>query len=287
MANYDVYRDVYRDQPSGCVRNFSGCPRIKAEMHEYEPWLSAAASRKPTDISEIEHVASYFVYHDPSNHDRVHRVPIEPLVGLLRHPRAVCVSNAYDDIVRKDWLILPHSSYFPHIHGRKLFFDIGSSLYKDGSGGPSQEWFLAEYAARGMDFDHVYAWEAIVHPPEAIFEDIPHHLLHKFSYFNVRVQEAATAPHNPIRMMKAAAKISDYVVMKLDIDNPPIEMALIKQILEDEDAIKLVDELYFEHHTDGTPMVEYWGNEVLGDVVDSYQLFHELRSRGILAHSWV
>jgi hypothetical protein len=226
--------------------NHTGCPRIQAEMPQYEAWLKAAASQKPTEISEKDPVLSHFVYHDLTNHDRVFRVPIEPLMGLLRHPRAVCVSEAYEDIVRKDWLMLPHSSYFPRIHGRKLFFDIGSSIYRDGSGGPSQEWFVTEYASRGMEFDHIYAWEVIVHPPSTIFEDLPPHMLHRFSYYNVPVQEAPTALHNPIRVMKAAAKVSDYVIMKLDIDMPTLEMALVRQLLADEDAMKLVDEFFFE-----------------------------------------
>jgi hypothetical protein len=34
-------------------------------------------------------------------------------------------------------------------------------------------------------------------------------------------------------------------------------------------------------------MVEYWRADIMGDIVESYQLFHELRSRGIIAHSWV
>jgi hypothetical protein len=267
--------------------NQSGCPRIQAEYEEYGAWLNAAASRDPISVAETEPVLSYLVYQDPSDNNRTFRVPIEPIIGLLRHPKAVCLSNVYDDIVRKDWLLLPHSSYFPNLHGRKLFFDLGASLYTGGSGGASQQWFLTEYAARGFEFDHIYAWEAIIHPPDTIFADIPPHMLHKLSYYNVPVERNPDALHNPIRVLKAAAKVSDYVVLKLDIDRPELETALVKQLMADEDAMKLVDEFFFEHHTLGTPMADYWGADTLGDIVDSYELFHALRARGILAHSWV
>jgi hypothetical protein len=266
-----------------------GCPRIRSEMTQYNAWLAAAISQNATTVSENDPVISYHVYEDLCSHDgRKFHVPIEPLMGMLRHPRAICLSPDFGDVIRKDWLILPHESYFPRSRdGRTIMFDLGASLYKSGSGGASQDWFVNEYAARGLAFDHIYAWEASSLAAQDIFRDIPKKLLHKISYYNVPVEKDPNGLHNPIRVLKEAATIGDYVVVKLDIDNGPIEMSLMKQLMADDAAIKLVDELFFEQHTSGSPMIQYWGGSVIGDIVESYELFSQLRKRGIRAHSWV
>ena len=46
----------------------------------------------------------------------------------------------------------------------------------------------------------------------------------------------------------------DYVVFKLDIDAPAIEIALVQQIMGDRELLALIDEFYFEHHVTGSPM---------------------------------
>ena len=93
--------------------------------------------------------------------------------------------------------------------------------------------------------------------------------------------------------IKELTKPEDYVVFKLDIDAPAIEIALVQQMMGDCELIALIDEFYFEHHVSGSPM--QWGGwgdlskstSPLGDIQDSYDIFTVLRENGIRAHSWV
>jgi hypothetical protein len=267
----------------------AGCARIRSDRDKYKAWFAAAVSAEAVIVPENDGAISYHVYRDRCSEEQaLVKVPIEPIMGLLRHPNAVCVSSDENEIVRKDWLILPNAGHL-HAHKRPvvILYDIGASLYKTGFGGASQEWFVQEFAARGMGFDHIYAWEAIKHQPEEIFKDIPKDMLHKVRYYNVAVEQDPQALHNPIRLLKASAKPEDYVVVKLDIDTPLLELALMQQLLADEDAMRLVDELFFEQHTSGSPMTTHGWGYVVGDITDSYALFTELRVRGVRAHSWV
>jgi hypothetical protein len=265
-----------------------GCVKIVNDAPRYSSWFAASASTQPTSVSEDEDVISYHVFYDPCRTGNpLIKIGIEPIMGLLRHPNAICTSSSDPEVVRKDWIILPHASNLPIHTGRALLYDVGASLFVKGSGGASQEWFVNEFAARGIPFDHIYAWEAEKYEAPDIFKDVPKEILHKLSYYNVPVEEAADALHNPIRVIKASAKAEDYVVLKLDIDTPWLELSIMRQLLDDDDARSLVDELFFEHHTGGTPMLFFWGAKFLGDVTDSYSLFTELRMKGIRAHSWV
>ena len=95
------------------------------------------------------------------------------------------------------------------------------------------------------------------------------------------------------RYTKELTKVEDYVVFKLDIDAPFVEIALVRQIMDDPQLISLIDEFYFEHHVTGSPMQWHgWGNLTalgapLGDIQDSYDIFTFLRETGMRAHSWV
>jgi hypothetical protein len=87
---------------------------------------------------------------------------IEPLVGLTRHPSAICFDDSYDALLDRGYLILgatsaacegaaarmtpPHPlpasrALFRTERTRLLLFDLGASLYSSGPGGDSQKWF--------------------------------------------------------------------------------------------------------------------------------------------------
>jgi hypothetical protein len=270
-----------------------GCPKVKEDVPKYGKWFAAAVSTKPAEIVGNEEAMSYHVYRDSCNGDKLIKIPIEPIMGILRHPAALCMSSPKDstnDLMRKDWLILPNAEYFLDVArkpSKVIFYDLGASTYKTGVGGSSQEWFVDEFSKRNMEFDDVFAWEATKHDDAEIFKDMPPSMLHKVRYYNVPVELDPKALHNPIRLLKASARPEDYVVIKLDIDTSWLEVGLIKQLLGDPDAFRLVDELFFEHHTLGNPMVHFWRGSAQQDITDSYSLFTELRTKGIRAHSWV
>ena len=83
--------------------------------------------------------------------------------------------------------------------------------------------------------------------------------------------------------------------MKIDIDYPAIEQALIEQILHSPELCTRIDELYYEDHVLLHPYMHGEGpwrrfnNGPLPtrNLTQSYAQFVRLRELGIRAHSWV
>ena len=94
---------------------------------------------------------------------------------------------------------------------------------------------------------------------------------------------------NPLESILKEFDEDDFIVLKLDIDSPDIELPLAKQILEDKDGIygKLIDQFYFEHHVKMAEMRGFWRKDTQGTVKDTLDLFYGLREKGIPAHFWV
>ena len=161
--------------------------------------------------------------------------------------------------------------------------------------------FVSSFLRResGLQFQRVFAWEAAEVKPAKIFEGMPNDLMTSISYFNIPVEDTK-GKNNPWRYVRDLTRPEDFVVVKIDIDTPDIEIELMRQLLmdddktnsfEDEDGVRLfelIDELYFEHHVWGSGLSPSWaGSGMDGDMVGSYTMFSQLRNLGIRAHSWV
>jgi hypothetical protein len=77
------------------------------------------------------------------------------------------------------------------------------------------------------------------------------------------------------------------VIVKLDIDSHHIEMALVQQLIQSPELIKLVDVFYFEHHVFLKELAGHWRRSMKGSVLSSLELFASLRQKGVDAHFWV
>ena len=190
-------------------------------------------------------------------------------------------------------MLVPFAHEIPESGGVKYLFDAGASTYDTGAGGASQSWFVDTYRARGIEFDRIFGWEAAVTDPRTQWDVVPADIKRKTSWYNIPATTGIGDADNPLTFVKELAKAEDFVVFKLDIDAPLIEIELIKQILADDVLKSLIDEFYFEHHVTGSIMQWHgWGdlrdtNTPLGDIVHSYDIFKTLRESGIRAHSWV
>ena len=97
---------------------------------------------------------------------------------------------------------------------------------------------------------------------------------------------------NPLHSIIKKFDQDDYIVVKLDIDTPSVELPIAKQILEGgPDGIyhRLIDQLYFEHHVKFEELRKAWtygGSVVKGTLKDSLDLFHGIRQKGVAMHSW-
>jgi hypothetical protein len=220
---------------------------------------------------------------------------IEPLVGFLRHPLDFCIRQEYKNKFRvdKSYLMIPFASEVWYT-GKAFYFDAGASLYAEGGGGPSQKWFVDEYAQNGIQFHRILAWDANVYSPTEIWNQVPGNIKPRLSYYNIPIDPNPTSDDNILNFIRALTKKEDYVVLKIDVDNTMVESALIKQIIASNDLHELIDDLYWEHHVYMNPLVRNaWGSTLKGvpvvnnTLADSYHLFTVLRKLGIRAHSWV
>lgn len=239
-------------------------------------------------------------------------VPIEPLIGFLRHPRYLCIGGSPQWIYDKSYMLpLVQSELWPRGPRRRaLFFDLGASLYTSGAGGASQSWFDRMYARHGLNFSRIYAWEARPYSDAQILAALPPPLREatsiyrsppaawglagreRLSYFNFGVSPRPDSSADPWRVLREEARASDFVVVKVDVDTPGVERPLVARLLDEPTLLRLVDEMYYEHHVLNSPMMGHgWGqdkanlpNETLRQ---SYALFRRLREGGVRAHSWV
>ena len=63
----------------------------------------------------------------------------------------------------------------------------------------------------------------------------------------------------------------------------------MQQLLADDEALKLVDEMFFEFHVREKYMGPMWsgGWESKKTTADAFKLFAALRRKGVRMHSWV
>jgi hypothetical protein len=217
---------------------------------------------------------------------------IEPLAFSLRHPKAPCDRSLIEG--RGYMLLESHADARlsfagpPGSRPMNYLFDMGASTWSLGLGGPSQSFLIDAYKRRGITFDRIMLWEATPHTPEDIYDKVPRSMHVAYQYMNIPCSPEVGDPGNPLEIIKALTRPEDFVAVKLDIDTPVVENALIQQILDDSDIYRRIDEFYFEQHVNFKPMLANWKDKIDADktLASSYNLFVELRKRGIRAHGW-
>ena len=282
-----------------------GCEAIAREVDKVNRWLRwierRAEGRSPPGDSEV-----LSGWADGRGCDGW--APIEPLVGHLRHPLFHCVGPDKDTfglMFSKAFIALPraHEVGADRPGAKRLFFDAGASVYDECWWGCTK-WFVDSYRANGIEFDRILAWEAASVNHTKFWEAVPRDLKPRFSYYNTPVSGDPRSGDNLWYHVKALAREADYVVVKLDIDNNPLETALVRQLLADDALLGLIDEFFWEHHVWGSPLrktrVSLFGTKNIGwgthmpakgsqdsALHDSYRILTKLREAGVRAHSYV
>jgi len=83
------------------------------------------------------------------------------------------------------------------------------------------------------------------------------------------------------------AKKEDLVILKLDIDTPRVETALIQDIISTNSISELIDVLFFEDHINTEEMKPIFGPRLTQTLRSSLESFIAMRQKGIRAHPWV
>ncbi|CAF0979628.1 unnamed protein product [Rotaria sordida] len=247
-----------------------------------------------------------------SQSDRMVSQYIEPLIGLLRDPLTICSyqnlpsklqTSEENGVQSKRFFLLGPSAPYNNFQtstisiapwlyqqdSQKILMDIGASLF-NGVNDPNTvssligaRWFYEYFRLHSLSFDRIIAFEATQYSPQTYWQQIPDDIIGLLTFINVGV--ANTGKFNPWNILKSIAKINDYVIIKLDIDNSILENELIQQILNDKSISSLIDECFFEMHVTVNEMKRYWGAPQ-GQLKDSYIIFTKLRQLGIRMHSW-
>ncbi|XP_055339268.1 uncharacterized protein LOC129588879 [Paramacrobiotus metropolitanus] len=269
------------------------CAQFPAQRRQADAWVTYTARaqyRRPVKPAP-KGIFSAFRYRDICDEHEV-RVPIEPLAMVTRHPYTCLpdpVSTAsYHERYAADKEYLLTAWNAPETAaGKAYYFDLGASTYDTGPGGASQKWIVDQYKLRGVDFHRIFAWEAKPYDPETIFQSIPAELHHTYHWYNFPASANPDSHRNPWNTLQRVVSAEDFVVVKMDIDTPEIENRLVRQLLADPQLQVLIDDFYFEHHVNATPMSAFWGPIKDLYLKDTYEIFLALRQAGIRAHSWV
>lgn len=226
---------------------------------------------------------------------------MEPLLPPLRHPfmcEAVSPELAgAPGAGSLDYLIEDFGHLCRHAikkSSRTVFIDIGATYNFNtdqiDKSSPAIN-VIEKYRRFGIHFDHIYAYELIKWDTERVYKTIPDHMHGPLHWINTGVTGEVDHPHNPFTMLLSNFGPDDFVVVKLDIDTPSVEMPLFHQLLNDTQLHEIVDVFYFEHHVKMDEMQQWWGTHdsgrTEGTIFESLTLFNRLRRAGVAAHYWI
>jgi hypothetical protein len=177
-----------------------------------------------------------------------------------------------------------------------IHVDLGSSYFggwTQDSSAASGQWFYDMYHARGQKFNRFVAVEVETLDDTKVYEQVPADLIGIYTLMNIGLTMGGDKL-NAVELIKRIVKPEDFFVLKLDIDSAPIEESIIQNLLagdsENGGTSALIDELMYEHHVNFWPMNGPWHiastSKKDGDLLTSYNLFRDLRRKGIRAHSW-
>jgi len=212
---------------------------------------------------------------------------IEPLVGHMRHPHALqaCAPPGVKaaDVEDRAYLMLlgnDVAAIRARHPGRAILVDAGTNTFASSLG-----YLLPAYAAQGIQFDAIYAWEAQPANPDEYWNSVPDDVKPRLHFYNAPVTPQAGSSMNPVDWIKKIYRPGDYVVFKLDIDNDEVEGALVEQILDLEGAGDMIAELFFEKHYAAPDMEPYFKTPATLYPA-AVRLMQALRMKGVRVHYW-
>jgi hypothetical protein len=212
---------------------------------------------------------------------------MEPLLPPLRHLDICDDREAH----LYDMTYIVHD--FHHIcrtftpYTRTVFIDMGASLLFHVGTNPIVA-ITTMYEQFGIQFDHIYAYERTPYDSNQmnyLFNiKLPDRWKAAYHWINTGVDPKVDAKLNPFTLIKQHFSPDDFVVVKLDIDTPLVELSLAQQLLKDTELHALVDQFYFEYHVVLKELPEWDGGD---SIYDALHLLTQMREKGIAAHFWV
>jgi len=217
---------------------------------------------------------------------------IEPLLPPMRDSKICTTGEFMKHLMSLDYLV--HD--FEHIcrmlkpASKLVFIDMGASLKFHGNTDQPVVELLNLYEKFGFHFDHIYGFEINEMSSTEVYGTLlPEKYFPFYHWINVGVNHTEGHKLNPLHSILSKFDVDDFIVVKLDIDTPFVEIPLAHQLLEGgTDGIyhKLVDQFYFEHHVHLGELADNWATSMKGSIKESLELFYGLRDKGIPSHFW-
>lgn len=79
---------------------------------------------------------------------------------------------------------------------------------------------------------------------------VPDQYKGRVHFYNTAYVANKTSASHPLNIMRGIYKSGDMIVVKLDIDNAPLEISIIEDIENDSALVDMIAEMYFEMHYD-------------------------------------
>lgn len=173
-------------------------------------------------------------------------------------------------------------------HSKRILIDMGASLsFHARNKMPPLIWLLNLYETFGFQFDHIYGFELKFTDPETVYKSLlPEKYIPNYHWINVGVNASTRNKLNPLHSILSKFDEDDFIVVKLDVDTPSVELPITYQILSNEMYWRRIDQFYFEHHVHLKELQYNWGKSMNGTIYDTLHMFTELRKRGVPAHFW-
>lgn len=272
--------ELLKENKNDCDKKY--CKLVKPFRERLEKLQQDIAECKKAVNSKCEgDDLSYFMY--TLENGEVIKEYIEPLFGILRNTFSVCNTGIKGDILSKNYLL---PSYIFALQKPIVYIDAGASTFSEGSGGASQNFFYEFYKKYpSVKYKDWFLWESTIENMTKIYEEIPKDIIDKYHYYNKPIDTEMNSKDNPLNYIKKYQN-NWYVIFKIDVDTPSVEIPIFNYLLEFDDIIP--NEFYFEYHFYSPFMMRWWS-----DVDKNCSLycatikFLHLRKKGIRSHAWV
>jgi len=122
---------------------------------------------------------------------------------------------------------------------------------------------------------------------EDYLKALPAEMLTKYTFFNSRISDDPASKLYPWRFLAELAHDYDHVVVKMDNNQYPVEIALMKILAGNSFLLELIDEMFFEFHFRNPPVPEMAAEvRTKATLGDAYDLFMKFRQAGVRIHGW-
>lgn len=150
--------------------------------------------------------------------------------------------------------------------------------------------FIEFYRMKGIEFDEIWAWEVLFLNQTQYWDEVPTDIKSKLHLYNVPVSSNSKDGDNPLNIIRSKAQPGDFVALKLDIDNSPIELSFIDQIEKDAKLKERISEMMFEMHYNSPVIWDeffvYAGSGFDKTWQQVFEQFESLRKSGLRIHYW-